>query len=395
MKKIILSQMILLTLLMSGCSDCIQFVINHSSMQDQCIPPLVKQTYQVNLDFSKEPIIILPQYPWQQVSSLPEINREEGQYYNTSLFIPPNSDSLWVERDYIAKATNKEVRELWLYFPKQNHWNEIPGAFSIFSASRYLELVHSSKNIVWAMGYSSAQTLEEPNLIIGKYNNLNEKFEEFAFDTLIPEGDLIFDENKNIFWDIVSKTGTIFKLDIQTGKITTFFQSNALKDYYSSPVLSHDGSIFMLFMQGINNPYLIYKFNPDAKTLENIKNPIKNDDHFDSLFIDQANNLWLNDHSKMDNEGKWYQIIRSHIFITDRMREENNQYVWLYPKFDFESSNGYLWFTSYNGPGWYDSESEKWCWVTTEKSYIYPGNNHEVWMVTDDKLYHYDLPKKQ
>jgi hypothetical protein len=137
---------------------------------------------------------------------------------------------------------------------------------------------------------------------------------------------------------------------------------------------------------------LIYKFNISEKKEEIIRNPIKNDDYFNSVFFDKDGNMWLNDHSMMSSDGEWYQIIRSPIFITDRIREMNDQYLWGFPDIVLESSNGYLWFDSANGISWFDPLEEKWCWVTNDHSATpIEGNSNDIWMAIEGKLYVYQI----
>ena len=118
-----------------------------------------------------------------------------------------------------------------------------------------------------------------------------------------------------------------------------------------------------------------------------VYNPLIDPTPFFGLFVDKSGNLWLDDHAWMDPKGIWHQVIRSTLFITDRMPDSGYNYFWAFPHIVFESSDDLLWFRSENGMTSLNVHKGEWCWFTTDQSNIVEDSNHTLWMIADDKLY--------
>jgi ligand-binding sensor domain-containing protein len=66
-------------------------------------------------------------------------------------------------------------------------------------------------------------------------------------------------------------------------------------------------------------------------------------------------------------------------------------YRWKSPTILMESSDNRLWFESENGLVWLDPSEGKWCWFTTVQSNIVEDEEHNLWMIANEKLYKYPL----
>ncbi len=365
---------------------------------EYCIPPLVGSSYPVEFDYESEQEIVLPKAPWRFVSDIPE--ESEGLEVidkDHKIFVPEEEEDLWVISRLFAKDLPKAWLELWVYSPSEDSWQNKPLAMDSFTASGlyYLNLVQSKDGEIYAFQTDTPYYFDPNHIAV--YDKEAEVFQEIMFDESLPDGEIIYDLDQNLFWSI-SRDGEIYRIDPDKKTVQEYFRSE------NAPPLSfinkkvERGSIYATITQEgsvFKNLYyrtLIYKFDISERKEEIIYNPIKDDDYFNSIFFDRAGNLWLDDHSMMTAGGEWYQITRSPIFITDRIKEMNDQYIWLNPEIVLESSNGYLWFRSTNGISWFDPSGGKWCWVTNEYA-LNPveGNHKDVWMGIQGKLYLYPI----
>jgi hypothetical protein len=110
-------------------------------------------------------------------------------------------------------------------------------------------------------------------------------------------------------------------------------------------------------------------------------------------FLDSKDRLWIHNYGWMEPDGNWRALIgRFPGFFGKREVEGSSDYYdWLRPDIILESSDGRLWFRSPNGITWFNADKGEWCWFTTEQSNIVEDQQHNLWMVADNKLYKLDL----
>ncbi len=112
-----------------------------------------------------------------------------------------------------------------------------------------------------------------------------------------------------------------------------------------------------------------------------------------SSFMDHNNHLWIHNYGWMEPDGTWQALIERFpgFFGKREIEGSGDYYDWLQPDILLESSDGRLWFRSPNGMTWFDFEKGEWCWFTTYQSNILEDQEHNLWMIADNKLYRYEL----
>ena len=387
----------MLVILLSSCSGRLGMG-EEAANSDFCILPRVGATYPVELGDSKD-TEIPPQYPWKEIASLNGYLDESivpnSEWYG--VFVPSGANEVWVMVSFEQEGSENEAAELWKYLPDKAEWVKKPGALDVFYPDvSHIKIIETKKGSIFAIqematGIGPAGV---PNLI-ARYNGTKEQFELIEFNDPLPDGKLLFDMERDLFWGI-SRNGAIYKMDPEELTVEEYSRPEEPRAYMSITI--YKDSIYALREQNASSPdnvyfyNIIYKFNIETRQEEIITNPIIFDDPYLDIFLDHAGNLWLNDHSMMTPEGEWYQIQRSTVFITDRDRE-SGQNRWLYPEIIFESSNGFLWFNSYNGKTWYDPERQKWCWFTSAYgTELVEGNKNDVWLLLPNgTLFRYEF----
>jgi hypothetical protein len=370
--------------------------LTNKSVTKSCLSPIVGSKYPIL--YKDHPEEYPPQSPWKLVSKIPEIPVKMDVTHSTfKVFLPEGTDQIWVMGSYSTKENNGDKAFLWIYSKSSKEWKFAQSALNEFYYSIYrLQIYNFSDGSVYASQQNGPVFGQNLPNIVAKYSVELGKFIPLKFNQPFPEGSILFDKENQQFWGI-SSNGSIYKIDPRKLTIDLFAQSTNLGELSSIFPQVMDRNIYGISDINANSdewnykPNVIMKYDLLTKREEKITNPIKGDDYYSSVFLDRAGNLWLNDHSMMTKNGQWYQIQRSPIFITDRIKEMNDQYVWGQPDIVLESSNGYLWFNSINGISWYDPGNEEWCWVTNaDASNPVEDTGYSIWMVVDKKLYSFN-----
>lgn len=389
MKSIIrcklLSIIIVSSVLLTACTN---------RLDDLCIQPVEKIAYPLRVPPSPEDDLpqIVPMGNWRLRSSLPEAVPlgNEPQLIATS-------SKIWV--------LPLDSDNVYLYDVNGNEWKAYNKIGDALAAPRNIFL--SQDGVLWGVGTKMHnQGLSTQGSLLSRYDSTRDEF-EFVYDV---EGLLedvnpisspieITEDESGKFWFLGSPIGVqevyLFSFDpitLEAEKLLTLPGGIA----YSGPVADSKGRIWF-YRGGENNQLLNYL--PITGSL------VSNDDipNFNNLgrvsvvYLDQKGRLWLDNKGWLDlnlDTGPllWYQLIPSPVFLTDN-GEGLSKYGWLAPTNIFQSSNGWLWFTTSQGIIQLNSDTGEWCKFTTGSSPVTEDQNGTIWITVFNNLYSYNLDK--
>lgn len=130
----------------------------------------------------------------------------------------------------------------------------------------------------------------------------------------------------------------------------------------------------------------VYKFDVKSQEIERI--PVRLDPWptYFYILVDHEGKIWLDALGFINEEDILYQLEKSPIFLTP-VFFSGMDYRWTTPEIFMESSDGRLWFRSYNGIAWLDMDDQQWCWLTTSRFNVIEDANHTLWTTAYGKLY--------
>jgi len=146
--------------------------------------------------------------------------------------------------------------------------------------------------------------------------------------------------------------------------------------------------------------YRVYHYDPRTGTLQDYGTPpgahADKYAHNFNLAFDRAGRLWASDFGWLEfiapDKWLWYQVIRSPVFIHDRIPGSEKLYYWTHPQPPYESSDGYFWFQSGAGVVRLDLAQGEWCLMTTAQGSFFEDEKHNLWLAGDEgQIYKYRL----
>jgi len=384
MKRAIILIALLSTILLAGCSKSAN--IEKASGSNGCIPPITNFDFPITRVSSTSVLPDRPPgYPWQEIVTVPSDN------YATTPFLTRKAKDGGNEIWFVSKWGHIEdgriknaVKYILIFNTKENKWEKIDNFFEGTSTQIFgvYELADGS---VIADGFSPTEHF------IATFDERKRVFIENTAIKNVLDGPLVFDTKRQLFWAFIDQAG-IFSIDPINGNIKFWISLPNLYantfPTYASVKIADNGDIYLLYNTG-TRANLLHKFVPETGSFTYIYDPIREYYSIDpnSLFITKSGELWVNDTGWLDKDGVWHQIIRSPVFIVNREPESGYEYSWEFGTPFYESTNGFLWFSSDNGIAYLDTMQEKWCWVTTDITSVIEDDDNTLWMIAYGKLY--------
>lgn len=376
---------LLTTLFLIGCLRTQAYTNLKNSM---CLEPETKFAFRAyDENIKKDVKEILPTSPWSleiEIPSVPQVN--EKAYVSLELITINNNG---VEEILVLENSMDDssgiYRTLFVYDAKKKEWNKLLNTFEEIP-SGILRIYKSDSGDLFLTGQYNDLTNARKGFI-AKYNLEQERFSLLSnFNNEIPIGLTAFDPIKGTFW-IATVDNLLFNIDPINIQSISQFELPPDLGILTDLKMGTENALYLLsvFETHPNNKVTIFKSDTIEFQQVHYSNYI-NLDYFSSLFVDKSGNLWLGDQAWKTPEDIWYQIIRSPVFVSNRLPEWSG-YRWDAPKITFESSNGFLWFQSVNGMTWLDPSKGEWCWFTTYQSNIVEDSDRNLWMIADNKLY--------
>lgn len=371
-----------LIVLIMGCS------CTNSSLDTNCTSLSVPiaypyQTFRKSADGSRD---ILPPSEWQ-----PQLSDEQIQqinFYSTRSIVARQGDIWFTANDLLARY-RPSTRDLKTYVVEVDNESAFVPARLFITQDEELWGIGGTLELHWSGKFTG---------ILSHYDAENDRFE-----AIVDSGGILTDTSnlqitqdaRGLLWLIIDKK--LFSFDPVTHQAHQVLDSPPEYSFYDI-VGTPDGTLWLAVTLE-ESPYdiVILRYNPRTEEVvyhgspPDIRNP-----HFVNLYLDSHNRLWVNDYGwrELTAEGEWiwYRVIRSPVFLTDRMEGTGDfQYGWVRPYQTYESSNGLFWFSSAAGLVKLDPQSGEWSLVTTLTESIVEDNNQNLWIGGARQLYKYSL----
>jgi hypothetical protein len=378
--------------------------------ENGCILPLESFAYFVWMESDKPRpganAHVLPLSPWQVEGELPVFPAELPTHALISIArtVDNKFTEIWVRRgpsyyplDY-DKDYPTDLYQFSVYRPELKTWKIIPAKVDgaeIFVTSLYV-LPDGS---LWGRNeWHDPQGLGILYLpLFSKFNEVTERFELVDEADDLPTYDIsasgfarrskIELDPNGVFWILMSGEA-IYSYNPFTQEVKQHLE---IPDFRISAVaIDSQNNMFFQDYDGIGSlitDSTLYQYSTETGELIEISYAkLEPWPSFFNLLVDHGDRLWLGGVAWREPNGDLYQVHRSSVFETNVI-EDGFDRRWKTPYILMESSDGRLWFRSYNGLVWADPIAGEWCWFTTEQSNIVEDSENNLWIEADGKLY--------
>jgi hypothetical protein len=236
---------------------------------------------------------------------------------------------------------------------------------------------------------------------LSRYDAKNDRFEPAPDkDGILTGGGgstLITEDAQGRLWLIID--WALFSFDPETRQAQRVLDEQRGYRLYSL-IGAPDGSIWLAAYRtdSPGDKPVIVRYDPRTDEIEYHGPPLGVREHttISSMYLDSVGRLWIDDLGWREvsptGESVWYKLIRSPVFITNRMQGAGDrEYAWTSPHQMYESSNGLFWFSSGAGLVRLNFQSGEWCLLTTLYTPVVEDDNHNLWIAGNRQLYKYRL----
>jgi hypothetical protein len=378
---------------------------------DECISPIYNtfsypvSGYDEKLPFPGKNFDVPPPSPWHDEALLPEIGKLNlGEYWEQPIV------------DIIQTRRIKDYTEIWVRIPvrgaeQQDYvavyrtdtqdWEIIP--------EQIQTLIVGKDGSLWGTRYYNyTDTLNESinNGVLFKFDEKERIFSPVKDVQHLPprvqeDGidyySKVLLDTEGIFW-IVVPNDAIYSYDPAVGKVKRWID---FPHVFTDAKIAPNGSIYIYintytYQSGTAYSTRILKqFNPKTGVMDttDLNYVLESSPGVGNILTDHLGRVWLDNVAYQDENGEWYQIQRSPLFIS-HLSESYNDYKYKNAMIILESSDGRIWFLHRdNGMISLDPQKGEWCWFTTYKSNIVEDSENNLWMIADGKLYKNALGK--
>lgn len=390
----------------------VSYVFLNRATTAGCIPPSVSiaypfQTFRTPVDGNGSPDV-LPPHAWQ-----PQLSRQQMQeirFYSVTSIVVYQSDIWFTTGDLLARY-RPSTHELRTYVVEVDQEGEfVP--WNLFVAH------NDNGATLWGSGGSNAFGQPQPGKftgILSRYDAENDRFEPILIedrDGVLAEPRYVHitEDSQGALWLLMNER--LFRFNPETNQVQRVLGPGAFwptRDEYKPTeppellihnlVSASDGTLWLAVRAEawISSQLVIVRYDPHTEELEyHGPPPAIGDTYSVRLFVDSQNRLWASDYGWREfteaEEWEWYQVVRSPVFITDRMEGSPFfQYAWVRPSQVYESSNGLFWFSSTAGLVRLDPRSREWCLITTLTQPVVEDDQQNLWLAGAGQLYKYAL----
>jgi hypothetical protein len=364
-----------------------------------------------------------PPFPWEMRTEIPEWVLNE--IINTN-----NRDGIaWWTANLDLARTISEHTELWIHLDRHYiRYNTGSDVFSVFSTSPYdkngkiyrdvqvKDLFETVTGQIFGVnypeGYDTVWLQEVP--LFSVFNEVEDRFEFYdvglnfsaeevgwGYVEMTGRYGVIISHSSSVIWIYQQQDG-LFSYNLHDFKLRHYETSfdGIVEKMISTPIGflifgQHRGDTHK--MSTLLNAGELLRYYPASQHTEEVAIPSTPWPDYGTLIYTDSGNLWIGIHGYLTKEGSWILKNPDSTTYIDLGRTSLS-YNWAQPDLLFQSSNGYLWFTNdrgdtlgIEGTAWYDTETEKGCWFTTEPSSIVEDGEGNLWMLIEEKIYKYSL----
>lgn len=371
-----------LLILIVGCSCTIRTSdSNRTSLSAPIAYPY--QTFRKSVEGDPE---LLPPSEWR-----PQLSDEQIQQINlhTTRSIVARQGDIWFTANDLLACYQPNTQKLKTYVVEVDNESTFVPARLFVTQNGELWGIGGTLELHWSGRFSG---------ILSRYDAVNDRFEAVVDSRgiLTNTSNLqITEDAQGLLWLVIDKK--LFNFDPGTYEAQQILNSPPQYSFYDL-VGAPDGTLWLAVTLE-ESPYDIVILHYDPHTEKIVYHgspPDVQDPYSVNLYVDRHNRLWVNDYGwrEFTPEGEWiwYRVIRSPVFLTDRMEGAGDfQYGWVRPYQTYESSNGQFWFSSAAGLVKLDPLSGEWNLVTTLTEPIVEDNNQNLWIGGARQLYKYSL----
>ena len=343
--------------------------------------------------------VTLPSGEWQVETTLLE---EPGHTGIMASRTRNGRIELWILSQLSTQPTERAVYAFTIYYPESKTWKTVPVEMEYGGITVHIEkLFVTQDGSIFGLPLSVDQKKTPDIPFLSKYNEETEVFEFVRGAEIIPAASagadgyplsskVVLDTKGNTFWVLVPDDAVYSYDPVKQVSQKHEALPDTDKTDLGDAVFSADGNIYYLSNEGMvftNNDLWLNRFDLTTQSFEKRPLGLEPWPPAYTIFGDHAGRLWFSALGWKEPDGRWYQLLRSPIFVTNILWS-GMEYRWKSPKILMESSDHRLWFYSYeNGMVWLDPEKETWCWFTTYNSNIVEDQQHRLWMIADGKLF--------
>lgn len=379
---------------------------------EECIPPLETFAYSAKNDPNKplpgKTFNVLPKQ-WQIENDVPQASdlsaNPMDKILPTSLEVTRTKNSiveLWFRSKPYYSYREEDIKDnqFWVYMPAEQSWRTVPAR--VENSNIVVDkLFVTQSGEIWGQNFWYFRAITEDQPLFSRYN---EETNSFMFvqgtekikalwhdDNYINSvwSEVLLDKH-DVFW-VFAHQDAIYSYSIQEKKIQVRAEIPDL--FVAYPVIYSDDYIYFQdrYDQGsTTQEQKLYTFSIESGKVVWSYTTLEPWPTYTKLFVDRTGRMWFGSSGWREPDGEWFILQRPQIFTTNATYDIH-QLRWAWPYIVAESSDGRLWFRSYNGMAWLDFEKQKWCWFTTYQSNIVEDSDHNLWMIADNKLYKLSL----
>jgi hypothetical protein len=360
-----------------------------SNPQLACIPPFTDFAYYTGQGTPYPDKPIAPPSPWMSDATV-DLNLPEL----LGIRILPNQvKEFWFwDASLLTRNQNARQQQLFVFNSDEPDLKPVLLDTGLAEFAYPVEkLFVAPDNSVWVVHRTSAQSQVA---ILGKYNEqigrivpvkkLDKMEHYFNYQTVV-----LMDEKTGMFWLLVP-FGYIYSYDPSSDTLVQHISISDMEP--TAAVFTTDGKIYMYINQYGSPDYethdALFLFSPQTETIEYVPVGLEVDFYMKNLFIDHSGRLWTDVFGWREPDGKWYQMVRSPVFVLPFVEAGGDRlYHWIPPIIRFETSHDVFWFTNSQG-GTYSLDFKKgeWCWVSTSSQREQDASG-DLWMLVGRQLY--------
>lgn len=381
--------------------------IRAADNRTSCISPRFTFAYplEVNKDYPL-PQGIAPLPPWEEISAIPSVELSESTEDSNTVFLnryeelsfalgQKGNKELWGFRTIYPSPppVGKKRSSLLTYDLQDKEWTENPNAFN--NVSQEIDGLYLSKDekSIWAVSQNPTT--------VSVFNNEKKTFEPIKLSPS-KKGMIFFDQTNDLFW-LFEEHKELYSIDPVTAQIQFRAAIPVIPLLPSSVALASNWDLYFVGASDLGPLNELFKFSPASNSVEQINDyGVHHFNLFFSIFIDGAENLWIENQGWRNKDGVWNKLFPSPVFIGEAdsgVEVSASKPLTMYIAYIiFESSDGRLWFRAINGMSWLDLQAEQWCQFTTYGLYdnisMIEDADQNIWMAADHKLYKHPLDHK-